>query len=316
VNFFRVISNLFRFDRTNWRALVLCLFAAVIFWVFSALNKSYSTNISLPLDLEFDDVKYAAAEAVPTKLTVNVNGIGWELLRKSLGIKVPTIAFPLERPNEVRKIPSTTLSPHVVSQLGVLQLNFIVMDTVRVHIEQRVSRKIKLHADLRQITFKESFGIISPVVILPDSVLLEGPKSFVEDLPDTLWVEAQANRLSSRFQENIEVKMDHNEFISRNPPVVEVIFEVGLLEKFTTAIKLDKPKPSLGVEVQPDSIQCTLLIPQKEHSRFLDDVLGISATFEAVTLKRGDTLVVSSILTGIPAYAKLVQADSIKLRKR
>lgn len=315
MNFFHVISNLFRFDRTNWRALVLCLFAAITFWVFSALNKSYSTDISLPLDLEFDDAKYAAAETLPSKLTVNVNGIGWELLRKSLGIKVPTIAFPLERPNEVRKIPATALSQHVISQLGVLQLNFIVMDTVRVHIEQRVSRKIKLQADLRQVAFKESFGIISPVVILPDSVLLEGPKSFIESLPDTLLVEAQANRLSSHFRESIEVKVDHNEFISRNPPVAEVIFEVGLLEEFTTAVKLDKPKIPLGIQVEPDSIQYTLLIPQKEHSRFLNDVLEISATFEAVTLRKGDTLIVTSILTGIPAYAKLVRADSIKLRK-
>lgn len=316
MNFFRAISNLLRFDRTNWTALVLCLFVATIFWIFSALNKTYSTNISFPLSFEFDGTRYAAAETLPANLNVNVSGIGWELLRKKVGLKVPTISYPLERPGEVRKIVGSTLSPHVVSQLGALQLNFIVLDTIRVHIEQRVSRKVKLLADLNKLTFKKNFGIISPVVILPDTVLLEGPKSYIDNLPDTLMIEVRANRIDSHFREIAEVKVDYNEFISRNPPVAEVLFEVGLMEEITTVVKLIKPKSSAGLEVDLDSVQCTLLIPQQEHSRFLTDALEISATFKALEIKSGDTLLVKPILTGLPVYARLVRADSITLRKR
>jgi len=315
MNLFRVISNLLRFDRTNWTALVLCLFAAVIFWVFTALNKTYSTNISFPLAFDYDGDRYAPAEPLPPKLIVNVSGNGWELLRKNLGLKVPTITFPLERPTEVRKIVGSTLSPHVVSQLGVLQLNFIAADTLRILIEPRISRKVKLLADLNAVSFKKNFGIISPVVILPDSVVMDGPKSFIGALRDTLWLKVTGNRLSSHFRESMEVKVDNNEFISRNPPVAEVLFEVGPVEEVTTHVKLTKPRMPSGAVVEPDSIRCTLLISQKDRERLLADISLLSVTFLYPDVKRGDTLVISPLVSGVPEYARLVSTDSIHVRK-
>lgn len=315
MNFLRVISNLLRFDRTNWKALALCLFAASIFWIFNALNKNYSANLALPLHVEFDASKYAPAEPLPPKLIVNVNGNGWELLRKHLGLKVPIITLPLERPTEVHKIPGAALSPYVISQLTVLQLNSIVLDTLRLHIEPKVSRKVMVMADLSKVTFKKNYDIVGPAVMLPDTVLLEGPASFVEALNDTLWVPVMANRINSRFRETMEVIIDHNEFISRNPPVVEVTFDVGLIEEIKHTIKLDKPKLPPGTEVGRDSVQFTLVIPQQDHERFMTDAPGISATVKVPKLAKGDTIRIKPILNGLPAYAKLVRVDSIELRK-
>ena len=69
MNFFRAISDLLRFDRTNWKALALCFFAAAVFWMFNALNKNYATNLRLPLEFEFDNTKYIAVEPLPASLT-------------------------------------------------------------------------------------------------------------------------------------------------------------------------------------------------------------------------------------------------------
>ena len=153
MNFLRAISNLLRFDRTNWKALALCLFAAAIFWIFNALNKSYATNLRFPLQFEFDNTKYIPVEPLPATLTMNVSGNGWELFRKSLGLKVPSISLPLERPVDTRKIVAGTLAPIVASQIGALQVNYIVSDTLRLKIEPKILRKIKLVADLGGVTF-------------------------------------------------------------------------------------------------------------------------------------------------------------------
>lgn len=315
MNFLRAISDLLRFDRTNWKALALCVFAATIFWIFSALNKDYSTNLSFPLQVEFDATKYVAAEPLPSRLIANVNGNGWELLRKSLGLKVPTIQYPLERPTEVRKIPGSALSPYLASQLSVLQLNFIVADTLRFHIEPKVSRKVKLVADTRSVTFKKNFGMTSRAVVLPDTLLLEGPQSYIDALKDTLWVQPRASRISSHFRESVEVLVDHQDFISRNPPVVEVIFEVGAIEEIILTIKLQKPKSASVAEPDLDSVQCMFVIPQQEKDRFEIDAMEIEATFKPQSMKRGDSLAVLPLLTGVPDYARLVRVDSVLLRR-
>ncbi len=315
MNFFRAISNLLRFDRTNWKALALCFFAAAVFWIFNALNKSYATNLRLPLKFDFDNTKYIAVEPLPTYLTINVSGNGWEIFRKSLGVKVPDVSLPLERPVETHKIVAAGISPIVASQIGTLQINYIVTDTLRLKIEPKATRKVKLLLEFADITFKKDFGRTSAVVILPDSVSLEGPKSIIEKTPDSINLKAKGSRISNNFRENVEIVIPNNELISRNPPVAEVIFEVGLVEELTRLIKLKIPKLPWGVEVRSDSIQCVFLVPRKEHDRFIQEVKSSIAGLTLPDLRKGETISLVPALQGVPSYASLIRIDSVSVKK-
>lgn len=313
MRFLRVISNLLRFDRTNWTALTLCLFAAAVFWIFNALNKDYSTNLSLPLLIEFDQSKYAVAEHIPAKLTVNVHGNGWELLRKSLGQKVPIVSIPLERPTEIRRIPGAALAPQVMSQLGSLQLNYVVLDTLRLFVEPRTSRKLKLAADVRQVAFRNNQGRISPVVVLPDSIQLEGPASYIDALADSILIVVPPRRITASYRENLEVRMDKSEFIQRNPPVVEVMFEVGPVITMTRQLPLVLPRHLLTSE---DSLSITLRIPGRDETRFGVDFSAITISLPEIKLAKGDTVRVLPRLSGLPEYASVLRMDSVEVRSR
>ncbi len=315
MKFLRVISNLLRFDRTNWTALALCVFAATVFWAFNALNKEYSTNLSLPLRVEFDEQRFASAERIPARLTVNVTGIGWELLRKNLGQKVPQIAIPLERPQEVRRIPGATLAPHVISQLGSLRLNFVVLDTLRLSIEPRVTRKLKLTADIQQVSFRPSMGRTGPVVVLPDSVLLEGPASFLQALPDSVVIQVPQRRVSANYRESLEVLLDHREFIIRNPPVAEVMFEVGLFVEWNSKVAMPVSRGS-AYTVDRDSVQLTLRLPRQDQDRLVTDALAIGAHLPEVDFASRDSVWALPRLTGVPSYASVTHVDSVILRKK
>lgn len=315
MNFLRAISNILRFDRTNWKALTLCFITAAIFWIFNALNKNYATNLRFPLQFEFDNSKYIAVEPLPGTLMLNVSGNGWEIFRKSLGVKVPSISMALERPVDIRKIVASTLSPIVASQIGALQVNYIVTDTLRLKIEPKAKRKIKLLAKLKDVSYKKNFGRTSPVVILPDSVSLEGPKSIIEGLSDTILLNVKASRINSNFRESVEVPLHNNDLVSRNPPLAEVMFEVGPMEEFTRAVKLKMPKAPWGTEIEGDSVHSTFLVPQKEHERFLSDAAKLYVTFDLGEIPRGVTKTFLPSMYGLPSYAILVHIDSVKVKK-
>ena len=315
MNLLRAISDLLRFDRTNWKALALCFFAAAIFWIFNALNKNYATNLRLPLEFEFDNAKYIAVEPLPASLTLNVTGNGWEIFRKSLGLKVPSIAMPLDRPTDTHKIVASTLGPVVASQIGALQVNYIVTDTLHLKIEPKSNKKIKLVADLGEVSFKKDFGRTSPLVILPDSVLLSGPKSLIEGLPAAISLKVSGSRLNSNFRESIEVVVRPNDLISRNPPVAEVMFEVGAVEEISRPIALKMAKVPWGVEVDRDSVHCVFLVPQKERERFLVEAKTLSLSFVLTDMTKGQTISFMPALKGLPAYAEVLQIDSVKVKK-
>src|SRR5258708_39794935 len=118
MNIVRVIFNLLRFDRANWKAVVLCIFAAMVFWIFNAFNKEYSTNLRFPILFEFNGERYVPAEHFPKSVTLNVSGNGWDILRRRIGVKVPQVIIPLDRPAEIRKIVISALIPVISPQVA------------------------------------------------------------------------------------------------------------------------------------------------------------------------------------------------------
>jgi hypothetical protein len=312
VNLFRVIVNLFRFNRTNWKAVALCFLAASVFWLFNAFNKNYATNIRFPLQFEFDRSKYIQARPLPRDIYLNVSGIGWDLVRKSLGVKLPVIIIPLERPVDIRKIVGSTMPPLLAGQIGNLRINHVVTDTLYLLIEPKDSGRFKLVVDPRKISFREGYGRISPIVVLPDSARLDGPKSMLNNLADSILLDLPERKISGNFREQIEIVVP-NESIKRNPPVVEVIFEVGEIVEVKKKIKFDLINTgTANLSQDTDSILCLIQIPKNKIQDF-QQIPGVRATIDLKGIKKGDHKILPVII-GLPTYAQLLEADSLQLK--
>lgn len=314
MNLYRVFVNLFRFNRTNWKAVSGCLLAAVVFWLFNALNKNYATNVRFPLKFEFDRSKYAPARTLPRDIYLNVSGNGWDLFRKVLGVKLPALIIPLERPAEIRKIVGSTMPPMLAVQIGNLKINHVVTDTLYLSIEPKDSARFKLIVDQRPITFRKGYGRISPVVVLPDSVQVEGPRSAVRNLPDSLLLVLPEKKLSGNFREEVEVQIRGNGFLKRNPPVVEVIFEVGEIIEKEKKIKLEllNVNPAFNLTQESDSIECALEIPLGRREDFRR-LTSLKAVIDVKNLARGQKKILP-IISGLPGYARLIRIDSVRLK--
>jgi hypothetical protein len=206
MSFFNSILNILRFNKKNWKAVVLCIFAATVFWFFNALNKSYSTTVSFPLSFDYDHEKYIPVRPLPLSVRLNVTGIGWNLFRRNVGVKVPPLVIPLDKPADVKKIVGSTLPALFANQLGDFQINFVMTDTLRLAIEPKGGRKVMLKLDLPPAFFKDGYALVSQIHIVPDSVSLEGPQRLISGLPDSGLFKHPATKYRREFQEVVEVK--------------------------------------------------------------------------------------------------------------
>ena len=132
MSFFNSIFNILRFNKKNWKAVVLCIFTATVFWFFNALNKEYTTTISFPLEFDYNRDRYIPVKPLPQDVRINVTGIGWNLFRRSAQVKVPPLVIPLDRPTDVQKIVGSTLPAFFANQLGDFQINFVITDTLHI----------------------------------------------------------------------------------------------------------------------------------------------------------------------------------------
>lgn len=295
----RFIVNLFRFNRTNWRALALCLLAAFVFWIFNAFNKTYSTNIRFPLQFEYDQQRYAPIDHLPTSINLNVTGNGWDLFRKHFGIKLPELIITLERPTEIKKIVASTLPPILASQISTLQINFVVTDTLQIKIDERDEHDFKIVPDLSALRFEKGMGRVSTIQLSPDTILLEGPKRLLHAMADSIVVKIPAQKVKGNFRSEIEILPGQSDFLERNPPLVEVSFTVGPVTTITKSLPIvqqragNKPVDSLSVifevpkDLQQDFSKLTTMVAYKKRN----DSWGI---------------------TGLPEYARVVRADTIQ----
>lgn len=315
MNFFRAISNVFHFNRTNWKAVSLCFVAATVFWFFNALNKDYSTNLRFKVNFEFDRDRYIPVDPLPAAVFMNVSGNGWDLLRKSLGFNLPDMNIQLDRPTEVKKIVGSTLPALLAGQLGNLQINHVVTDTLYLSLDPKETKKVKVVVDPSRFSFETGFGRLSPIVVLPDSIELNGPRSIVNKMADSLVLDIEESGITNNFREEVEVKLADIDRIKRNPATVEVIFEVVEWIEVNKKVRLEVQNLPKGIRLNlvKDSITCTVQIPKGQADDFIAAHEQELAILDLGELKKGDAKVRPKV-TGLPKNARLLSIDSVAIR--
>ena len=82
---------------SQWRVILLCCSGAVVFWLFNALNKDYTTVIDYPVHFVMDETQWTFTEAPPKHIPLEVTGGGWNLLRYLLHLYVKPVDLPVAK---------------------------------------------------------------------------------------------------------------------------------------------------------------------------------------------------------------------------
>ncbi len=309
---FNFILNILRFNRRNWRAVVLCVFAATIFWFFSALNKNYTTNINFPLRFDYDQENFIPVKTLPQFVRINVTGNGWDLFKRSTGVKLIPVEIPLERPSDTKKIVGSTLPVFFSTQVEGLEVNFVLTDTLYLDLEPKRGRWLKLRLDSIDYNLKNGYGLASGISLMPDSIFIEGPARIVASFKEPFPIQLRRRNIDEDFMDDVEIELPSSALIKRDPPTIAVIFDV---EKMITiedsiAIAVENVPPTVS-KVEGQSIPVTLLIPQNSMQEF--KIESVRAVLDLRNFRRGAATLLPRI-DGLPPFAKVLKVDSVKIQ--
>lgn len=288
----------------------MCVFTAMIFWLFNALNKTYTTNISFPLTFDYDRENFIPVGGLPQTVRLNVTGNGWELFKRSAGVKMESLEIPLERPADVKKIVGSGLRFPFTTQLEGLVINHVLSDTLYLDLEPKTGRWIKLAVDSIQYNIKSGYGLASEIAIIPDSTFIEGPQRLVEKIKEPVMLTIPQRNIDEHFVENIEVKLPHKDVIMRNPPAVSVMFNVEEMITVTDSISLtlENIPPAVSDVMSSGKIAVKLLIPERFTENLKRD--SLKAVLDLSAFKGGREKILPRV-EGLPPYSKVLQIDSV-----
>ena len=232
-----------KFLRVNWRILVLTILVTTSLWLLNALNKRYTTSLSLPFRLEYNAEGLISVQEIPDKLSINVTGMGWDLIRTSNWIQnSSSLVFYLKSPTTTKFISKSTLQTVFESQLSPLILNYTYIDTLHLDIQPRATKSVQLYIDSLAVPLVESYRIYTPITLEVDTFVLTGPKSFVDRYPNRHLVSFDSTEdIDDTFtQSTLFIHLPYADYLQAYPGEVKVDFKVAKHEQKTIRIPVNR----------------------------------------------------------------------------
>ncbi len=301
----------FSFSKENLRTLALSILGAVIFWVFNALNKEYSTRIDYPISFRYQESGLVAVDPLPDDISLECSGRGWVLFRKYFGINVVPVTIPLEQPVETKKIPLSQLAGVISDQIRDLQVVTIYTDSLRINIQEVIELKLPLVLDTTTIVMEEGFLRYSPVILSADSVLFRGPSSILETLESPFIIDFPLAKIDKDVNQSVTIPDIH--------PLVEAIPE-NVTASFSTsriiASSFDLPVkyssfPRRAPQPVDSLVRLTVSYPEKAETPPLAEDFSVIGDYKNSI---GDSLLVLEIAHNYPEVLNLtLSADTLKL---
>ncbi|MEX2402617.1 MAG: CdaR family protein [Balneolales bacterium] len=148
---------------------------AMCLWLLVNLNRDYNLSVNLPVHLAQFQEDQALVEEPPEYVTVNLVGEGWKLI---------TI---YNNPPPLRVDPrqgSINLYDRAQETMGMfldVEVQNVQPVIMNIPMEEKISLKVPIQVNVDK-TFRPQYDLVGEPKIEPDSVVISGAQSLVEDI--------------------------------------------------------------------------------------------------------------------------------------
>ena len=215
--------------KNNIKTFLVCLLAATFFWLMNVLNQdNYSIRLSYPLEIQYDNSSFVPLQPLPKRLSVNVSGNGWNLLRKSwLNFNALPVVYRVNNPTKSSYINSTTLTDQITELFPDLHVNYVVSDTFELSFERKIRRIIPIRVDSAGIDMRDGYVVSSIINVSPSLISVDGPISLIRSYPDTIRIKIPTPRIQNNFDESLPIPLPVTPLVEVSHRSVYVSFEVA-----------------------------------------------------------------------------------------
>lgn len=217
-------------DQSDFRAIVMSLFFAILFWLFYQLNSEQTYQVTYPVRLQY--ANGTIADSFQRKIYVTLSGTGWKLAREIFASDKEKLIYYRLPYNQGRNY---VLASHLRNVLvGRLDKDLKVLeiqnDTFFINNSRNVQKSVKLYIQKESLNklLLEGYHIVSPIRIVPSVVTFEGSVEKINRLPDSLPLTIRENNIRKNFDKLISLSAFEAPDLKALQSNVRVSFEVEL----------------------------------------------------------------------------------------
>ncbi|WP_085518891.1 YbbR-like domain-containing protein [Marivirga sericea] len=298
------------------KVVVLCVVTATTFWFFNALNDNYSTRISYPIKFTFPDSSLVVVNELPKKVSINVSGGGWNLLRKTFWFTITPVEVPLEDPVKQKYILGNSLYTLIADQMTEIQLNYVENDTLRIAIDSIRTATAKISVDSSSISLEENYRLVSSIKKSHDSATFTGPERFIKEVPREVFIELDDDKISSNYSGEVYLPTFGSSLVNRSPVEVQISFEVAKFiqqELMLPFQKVNVPADSNAYIFRDSLARISFEIEEKLAGNYNLDSIQLIVDYEKIGASDST---VKPIIASLPKQLKKrkIKIDSVNFQ--
>jgi len=305
-----------RGSKEDWKIIALCFCGATIFWFFNALNKQYTARIKYPISFEFNRDSVVVVSELPENLRISVSGGGWDLLRKTFWFDIDPVIIELESPTETAYLSREFLAPIVKEQIGQIEINQIINDTIRINIEQKINKTLPIKLDTTRIGLDPGLKISSAIKLQPDTVTVIGPSSQIMAMSDTFLIRLFDESIDKDYNDNLNLENFLPRLVDAVPEEINIQFKVKKYITGKMAVKVETINfpSSQQWYLQDSTLVISFTAPEKSFEKLNSQEFVVVADFRNFSSQ--DSTIVPNIIE-FPDFVESVSINSsvVKLKK-
>lgn len=243
---------------------IVALILALCLWLLVNLSRDYNLNINLPISLGAIPEEQALASSLPDNATVSVSGEGWKLI--NLYNNPPEINLDINN-SEVNVYDQVQQQMNVLPEISVQKVQPLVLT---LDLEERVDKKIPLRSRV-EVSFRNQYDFLEPPRLKPDSVIVSGAKSLVQNITEWRTESVQLTNVSGDISQTVNLE-EPGELINigRN----EVTFEARVSQYTEGEAEVDVEVRGLpsgrSISFSPSTITVRYNVPIDEYNELQD----------------------------------------------
>ncbi len=298
------------------KVVLICIVISTTFWFFNALNQDdYTSQISYPVEWIYDQENYIAVGDLPSRVALEVNGGGWDLMTRFFGFNMNPVAIELEEPSASKYVLTSQLRGDLSRSLDPVSVNFLIQDSLNYNIQPKVARKLKLVFNDAELDFDSDYKLNGEYQLTPDSLEVVGPQSLVYQLPNAIEVSAEVSDIDGDRSLEIDAP-ELPDMISASVENLRLSFEVMRFipineRKLVELVNL----PDTTWVALPSEISIDYKIGESQFD--VTDSSRIRIVADYNRMNRQDSSITLEVIQGRDLIQNIqLSSESIKLIKR
>lgn len=230
---------------------------SILLWVFVSFSNDYSTTIKVPIAVTNVPEGYSVSGISNKSVTLGIKGEGWQVAQLSFGIDHELF---IQADEDVKE--HTVSLRNAVEQNSwlptSLEINLIEPEFVTYSLEKSTRKKLKVVPDIT-LEFKPGYGLVSPVEISPDSIVVTGPRSLLRSLDSVKTTDFVISDLEKNADVLVPLQIIDNVEFEINQ--IGMSFDVQKIVDKTfenVPVKTIAVPPSRELSVYPGNVDITL----------------------------------------------------------